>query len=194
MKIHPIDIVIIIGYLFIVVITGVWLSKRASKNLNSYFLGGKKLPWYLLGISNASGMFDITGTMLLVYWLFVYGLKSSFIPWVWPTFNQVFLMIYLAIWIRRSNVLTGAEWIRTRFGRGPGSELSHISVVIFALVTVVGFLSYAFQGIGKFAVVFFPWDFSPEVYANLFMSITTIYVILGGIYSVLLKDFIKYII
>ena len=83
MKIHPVDIVIIIGYLFIVVITGVWLSKRASKNLNTYFLGGKKLPWYLLGISNASGMFDITGTMLLVYWLFVYGLKSSFIPWVW---------------------------------------------------------------------------------------------------------------
>jgi Na+/proline symporter len=194
MKIHPVDIVIIIGYLFIVVITGVWLSKRASKNLNSYFLGGKKLPWYLLGISNASGMFDITGTMLLVYWLFVYGLKSSFIPWVWPTFNQVFLMIYLAIWIRRSNVLTGAEWIRTRFGRGAGSELSHISVVIFALVTVVGFLSYAFQGIGKFAVVFFPWDFSPEVYAILFMSITTIYVILGGMYSVVLTDLIQYII
>lgn len=194
MEIHPVDVVIVIAYLFTVVTAGVWLSKRASKNLNSYFLGGKTLPWYLLGISNATGMFDISGTMWLVYLLFVYGLKSAFIPWLWPTFNQVFLMIYLAVWLRRSNVLTGAEWIRTRFGRGPGSELSHIGVVIFALVTVVGFLSYAFQGIGKFAAVFFPWDLSPEVYAILFMSITTIYVILGGMYSVVLTDLIQFII
>ena len=194
MTIHPVDIVIIVAYLCTVIVAGIWLSKRASQNLNSYFLGGKSLPWYLLGISNAAGMFDITGTMWLVFLLFIYGLKSVFIPWLWPTFNQVFLMIYLAIWLRRSNVLTGAEWIRTRFGRGLGSELSHISVVIFALVTVIGFLSYAFQGIGKFAAVFFPWDVSPNVYAIVFMSITTIYVILGGMYSVVLTDLIQFII
>jgi len=194
MTIPPVDIVIIVAYLCTVIIAGVWLSRRASRNLNSYFLGGKSLPWYLLGISNAAGMFDITGTMWLVFLLFIYGLKSVFIPWLWPTFNQVFLMIYLAIWLRRSNVLTGAEWIRTRFGRGLGSELSHISVVIFALVTVIGFLSYAFQGIGKFAAVFFPWNVSPNVYAIVFMGITTIYVILGGMYSVVLTDLIQFII
>ncbi len=193
MKIHPVDIVIVVVYLVTVIIAGIWLSKRASRNLNSYFLGGKTLPWYLLGISNAAGMFDITGTMWLVFLLFIYGLKSAFIPWLWPTFNQVFLMIYLAIWLRRSNVLTGAEWIRTRFGRGLGSELSHIVVVIFAIVTVIGFLSYAFQGIGKFAAVFFPWDVSPNVYAIAFMSITTVYVILGGMYSVVLTDLIQFI-
>lgn len=192
MKIHFVDIIIVFVYLCTVVIAGVWLSKRASRNLSSYFLGGKTLPWYLLGISNAAGMFDITGTMWLVFLLFIYGLKSVYIPWLWPTFNQVFLMIYLAIWLRRSNVLTGAEWIRTRFGKGIGSELSHISVVIFALVTVIGFLSYAFQGIGKFAAVFFPWDVSPNIYAIVFMSITTIYVILGGMYSVVLTDLIQF--
>ena len=69
-------------------------------------------------------------------------------------------MIYLAVWIRRSNVLTGAEWISTRFGKGRSGELSRISVVIFAIVSVIGFLTYAFQGIGKFASVFFPWDIS----------------------------------
>jgi len=192
MNIHPVDIIIVVVYLCLVVTAGIWLSKRASRNLNSYFLGSKALPWYLLGISNAAGMFDITGTMWLVFLLFIYGLKSVFMPWLWPTFNQVFLMIYLAIWLRRSNVLTGAEWIRTRFGRGLGSELSHISVVIFALVTVIGFLSYAFQGIGKFAAVFFPWDVSPNVYAIVFMSITTVYVILGGMYSVVLTDLIQF--
>jgi hypothetical protein len=93
--------------------------------MQNYFLGGNTMPWYMLGISNASGMFDISGTMLLVYWMFVYGLKSVWIPWLWPTFNQIFLMVYLSAWLRRSNVMTGAEWIKTRFGKGRGAQLSH---------------------------------------------------------------------
>ena len=192
MQIHFIDISIIIAYLVIVVIIGFFFSRKAGKDLDSYFLGGKTLPWYVLGIANASSMFDITGTMWLVYILFVYGLKGVWLPWLWPTFNQVFLMIYLAVWIRRSNVLTGAEWITTRFGSGRGGELSRISVVVFALVSVVGFLGYAFQGIGKFAAVFFPWEFSPDVYAFIFMGITTVYVIVGGMYSVVITDLLQF--
>src|SRR5664279_4112951 len=80
----------------------------------------------LLGILIASGMFDIAGTMLLVYWLAVYGMKSMWLPWVWPVFNQVFLMVYLSIWLRRSKVMTGAEWIKTRFGTSTGAQLAHI--------------------------------------------------------------------
>ncbi len=192
MQIHFIDVAIIVTYLVLVVVIGFLVSRRAGKNMDSYFLGGKTLPWYMLGIANASSMFDITGTMWLVYILFVYGLKGCWLPWLWPTFNQIFLMIFLAVWIRRSNVLTGAEWISTRFGSGKGGELSRISVVIFALVSVIGFLSYAFQGIGKFASVFFPWDISPNLYAIIFMSITTIYVIVGGMYSVVLTDLLQF--
>ena len=51
----------------------------------------------MLGVSNASGMFDISGTMVMVYWLFVYGLKSVWLPWLWPVFNQIFLMMYLSV-------------------------------------------------------------------------------------------------
>ena len=192
MKIHLIDTVIILAYLLIVIIAGFLLSRRASKNMDSYFLGGKTVPWYILGISNTSGMFDISGTMWLVYMLFVYGLKGIWMPWMWPTFNQIFFMIYLSIWVRRSNVLTGAEWITTRFGSALGGELSRLSVVIFAIVSVIGFLTYAFVGIGKFASIFLPWDLSSEMYAVIFMGITTIYVTLGGMYSVVLTDLIQY--
>jgi len=192
MQLHPVDIAIIVGYIVAMILIGVILSKRAAKNLDSYFLGGKIIPWYYLGVANASGMFDITGTMWLVTLMFIYGLKSAWIPWLWPMFNQVFLMIYLAAWLRRSNVMTGAEWIKTRFGRGMGSELSHISVVIYALISVVGFLAYDFQGIGKFAKVFLPWDVSPHVYAIAFMGVTTVYTILGGMFSVVITDLIQF--
>ena len=133
MNLHVIDLGIILLYLVATIFIGYWVSKRASKNIQSYFLGGNTLPWYLLGISNASGMFDIAGTMLLVYWLAVYGLKSMWIPWLWPVFNQIFLMVFLSAWLRRSNVMRGAEWIRTRFGKGRAANLSHIIVVLFKI-------------------------------------------------------------
>jgi SSS family solute:Na+ symporter len=192
MQIHPVDLTIIFGYLVATILIGVYISKRASKGLDSYFLGDRGLPWYILGVSNASGMFDITGTMWLVYVIFVYGMKGSWVPWVWPTFNQIFLMVYLATWLRRSRVLTGAEWITTRFGTGKGANLSHISVVIFALVSVVGFIAYDFQGMGKFSKLFLPWDLSANSYALILMSITAIYVILGGMFSVVFTEVLQF--
>jgi SSS family solute:Na+ symporter len=192
MELYSIDIAIIFTYLALTVLIGFWISKRASKDLDSYFLGGKSLPWYILGISNASGQFDITGTMWLVYLCFVYGLKSVWIPWVWPTFNQIFLMVYVGMWLRRSNVLTGAEWIKTRFGRGTGANLAHISVVIFALINVIGMIAYAFKGIGKFAQILLPWSLSQNTYAFIILAITTVYVVKGGMYSVVLTEVLQF--
>jgi len=204
MNVHFIDLGIVILYLIATIFIGNWVSKRASKNIQSYFLGGNSLPWYFLGVSNASGMFDIAGTMLLVYWLSVYGLKSLWIPWLWPVFNQIVLMVYLSAWLRRSNVMTGAEWIKTRFGDGRASTLSHIIVVVFALVSVIGFLSYGFKGIGKFVSSFLPPIVSnaeylvshPQVNVNLYalilMAITTFYVVKGGMFSVVITEVIQY--
>lgn len=194
MNLHTIDIVIICSFLVLSVAVGHWVSKRASRDTHSYFLGGNVMPWYVLGVSDASGMFDIAGTMWLVYILFVYGLKSVWIPWVWPVFNQVFLMVYLSAWLRRSNAVTGAGWIETRFGKGKGAQLSHLIVVIFALVSVVGFLSYAFKGIGKFATEFLPWQLSANQYALILMAITAFYVVKGGMFSVVVTEVIQFFI
>lgn len=191
---QPIDIAIIVLYFIVTIALGLWVSKHASKNIESYFLGGNVLPWWVLGVSNASGMFDITGTMWLVYIAFVYGLKSAWLPWLWPIFNQIVLMIFLSAWLRRSNVMTGAEWITTRFGRGLGSDLSYISVVFFALISVVTFLAYEFQGIGKFAAAFLPWDLSPNWHAIIIMGVTTIYVIKGGMFSVVLTELLQFVV
>ena len=87
----------------VIIAIGIVQKKRAQKSKKNYLLGGNQLPWYMLGLSNASGMFDITGTMWLVYLIFVYGLKGVFIPWAWPVFNQIFLMVFLSVWLRRSN-------------------------------------------------------------------------------------------
>lgn len=198
MNLSYLDIGILLGYLILTVWIGFWISKRASANMESYFLGGKTIPWYMLGLSNASGMFDISGTMWMVYLLFVYGLKSIWIPWLWPVFNQVFMMVYLSLWLRRSGVMTGAEWIRFRFGEGKGTEGSHIMVVIFALLNVIGFLAYGFIGIGKFAAIFLPWElhadpvWNANLYGLILTGITTIYVVKGGMFSVVFTEVLQF--
>ncbi|TLU64347.1 Na+:solute symporter [Thalassotalea litorea] len=200
MNLTSLDLGIIALYLIATLAVGFWISKRASKNIEGYFLGGKSLPWYYLGLSNASGMFDISGTMWLVYLLFIYGLKSIYIPWLWPTFNQIFLMIFLSVWLRRSGVMTGAEWITFRFGEGKGAKLSHLIVVIFALFSVLGFLAYGFVGIGKFAAAFLPWQLAVDprhneiAYGLIFTAITTVYVVKGGMFSVVITEVLQFFI
>ncbi|MGA2807189.1 MAG: hypothetical protein ABSE87_03590, partial [Terracidiphilus sp.] len=194
MHLHVLDIVIIVAYLLSTVFIGYWVSHRASQNMQAYFLGGNKMPWYVLGISNASGMFDISGTMLLVYWMFIYGLKSVWIPWLWPTFNQIFLMVYLSAWLRRSKVMTGAEWIKTRFGTGRGAQLAHMIVVLYAFVSIIGFFTYGFKGIGKFAQTFLPWNLTANEYALILIAITAVYVIKGGMISVVITEVVQFFI
>lgn len=194
MSLSWIDLLIIALYMAGTLGLGMYIAKMASTDMNAYFLAGKKIPWWALGVSNASGMFDIAGTMWLVAMCFVYGLKSVWLPWVWPIFNQVFLMIYLSLWLRRSNVMTGAQWLETRFGTGRGVELCQLIVVAFAIVSAIGFIAYGFKGIGKFAAIFFPWQLSPDTYALIIFAVTTLYVIKGGMYSVVFTEVMQFVI
>jgi SSS family solute:Na+ symporter len=208
MKLQLIDIAIVALYLLMMLMLGWFLRKKARLNNESYLMGGKKLPWYLLGLSDAADMFDISGTMWMVSLCFVYGLKSIWIPWLWPVFNQVINMMFLAKWLRRSNANTGAEWLATRFGiKGTGVKSSHNIVVAFALIGCLGFLAYGFIGLGKFIEIFVPWNLvqpyipfhiAPQYVAHFYGIIFTLfamfYSILGGMRSIVLGDLIKYII
>lgn len=207
MKLSLIDILIVLSYLLITVVIGFALKKKAQQSKESYMLGGNQLPWYMLGLSNASGMFDISGTVWLVTILFVYGVKSIWLPWLWPVFNQIFLMIFLSMWLRRSNVTTGAEWIGTRFGFNEGAKKSHIIVVVFALIMGLGYLTYGFIGLGKFVEIFVPWEFLsayvpftvsaeyvPHFYGIIFTCFAIFYSLLGGMMSIVWADLVQFII
>jgi len=208
MRLHTIDIVIIFIYLALMIFIGFYMRKKAKENKESYLMGGKKLPWYMLGLSDASDMFDISGTMWMVSLCFVYGLKSIWIPWLWPVFNQIFMMMFLSKWLRRSNANTGAEWLATRFGTsGKGVKGSNAVVILFALISCFGFLAYGFIGLGKFVEIFIPWNsispyvpfhvspnYVPHFFGIIFTFFAMFYSILGGMHSIVLGDLIKYII
>ncbi|MCU0917986.1 MAG: Na+:solute symporter [Planctomycetes bacterium] len=202
---HAVDLAIIILYFLLMIAVGWVVAKMAARNPESYFLAGKSLPWWLIGIAHGSSGVDISGTMWFVMVLFVYGVKGVWLLWVWPLFNVIFRMVYLGTWVRRSNVLTGAEWMRTRFGYGRGAELAYISIVAYAIVSVIPFLCLAFKGIGKFVDWFIPvellglsasalpWGMTSESFwAIIVMSVTGVYCVVGGMYSVVMNDLIQF--
>jgi SSS family solute:Na+ symporter len=200
---HSIDILIIAFYILLTVAVGIWVSNRASKGLDSYFLGGKSIKWYYLGLSNGSGMFDVSGTAWMVGILFLYGVKSFMFMWLWPIWNQIFIMMFLAVWIRRSNIMTGSEWILTRFGDKRAGRASHLIVAAFAIIAAIGFIAYFFEGVGKFMTIILPWDLtlqmgasvllnSEQSYALIIILLTTIYTVKGGMFSVVATEVLQY--
>lgn len=208
MKLSILDVSIVVCYLISIILIGWFLRKKARQSKENYLLGGKTIPWYMLGLSNASDMFDISGTMWLVALCMVYGLKSIWIPWLWPVFNQVFNAVYLSKWLRRSNATTGAEWLASRFGStGPGTKSSHAIIVVFAIIGCLGFMAYGFIGLGKFIEIFVPWQlvqpyvpftvvpqFVGHFYGIIFTLFAVFYTVIGGMHSIVLGDVIKYVV
>jgi SSS family solute:Na+ symporter len=206
-----IDYGIVLLYFSVVIGLGFWYQKRASKNLGAYFLGGKSIHWLALAMSGSVSNFDITGTMWIISILFVLGMKSMWHHWMWGILMGAFFMSYMGKWVRRSNVMTAAEWMKTRFGTDAGGKLARTAYALMAVLTLASFVGYAYQGIGKFASVYIPleslaqytsnpWlqdiltEYEPDVLAVTIIGVTTLYVILGGLYSVVVTDVIQTII
>jgi len=185
-RLSTIDIVIVIAYLAVVVTLGTVMKRRAAKNIGSYFLGGRELPWWALAMSGSSSYFDITGTMWIVSLFVVMGLKGFWVQWIWGFIIPVFYMVYMGKWIRRSGVMTGSEWMETRFGSGKAGEAARASYTLYAVLTITAFLAYGATGMGKFGSVYLP--FNEHVCAALIIGITGIYVIAGGFHGVVMVE------
>ena len=185
-RLSTVDIAIIIAYLAVVVALGTVMKRRAAKNIGSYFLGERQLPWWALAMSGSSSYFDITGTMWIVSLFVVIGLKGMWVQWIWGFIIPVFYMAYMGKWIRRSGVMTGSEWMETRFGSGKAGEAARASYTLYAVLTITAFLAYGATGMGKFGSVYLP--FNEHVCAALIIGITGIYVIMGGFHGVVMVE------
>ncbi len=206
-----IDLALIAAYFALVIGLGFWYQRRASQNLDSYFLGGKGLHWLLLSMSGAVSNFDITGTMWIVSILVLLGMRSMWHHWMWGVFMGAFFLSYMGKWVRRSGTMTAAEWMKTRFGDDAAGRFSRTVYAIMAVIFIACFIGYAYQGIGKFASVYIPleklagwtsagWlqslatEYEAHVLAVLIMGATALYVILGGLYSVVITEVIQTVI
>ena len=189
-----IDYAIIAGYFAVMLTIGLLHMKRASTSVRSYFLGDHKIPWWITSMSVAMSSIDITGTMVNVSIFYFMGVRSFWYN-IWMV-SLIALACHLGRWIRRSNVVTAAEWMSTRFGPGGSGELARLTIAIVSMGTLIGYVAYAYVGVGKFVSWFVPAIHpDPEVNAQilgiLVIGFTALYAMLGGLYSVAYTDLIQ---
>ncbi len=212
MSLSTLDCAIVLAYLAAVIAIGFIVKRKSAAGIESYFLGSRQMPWWMLAMSGSASYFDITGTMWIVSLLVVLGLRGMWIQFVWGFVIAAFNMAFMGKWIRRSGVITGAEWMVQRFGSGRQGDLARLSYTVYAIVTISAFLGYTAVGMGKFGAEFIPARqalaavFSPayaatwstmgieHLCAALIIGITGVYVIFGGFRALTLVEFFQTII
>lgn len=192
MNLSGLDQIIVVAYLAAIMSIGFAMKRRAAKGMSSYFLGGRQLPWWALAMSGSSSYFDITGTMWIVSTFIALGLKGMWVHWLWGFPITAFYLAYMGKWIRRSDAMTGAEWMKTRFGSSKAGDIARLSYTLFAILTISALLGYSAIGMGKFGAIFLP--FSPNVCALLILGVTGLYVILGGFHGIVRVEIIQTIV
>ena len=182
-----VDLIIVIIYLLAIVIIGLLMQKKASQGIDSYFLGNRKLPWWVLGASGMASNTDIAGTMINTAFIYALGTKGFFIEIRGGvTLIMAFLMVFMGKWNRRSQVMTQAEWMHFRFGTEKEGDFARIISAIAAIVMTVAMVTYFVIGAGKFVGEFLGIE---PIYASLLMVVLAmIYTVASGLYGVVWTD------
>jgi len=184
------DYVIIAIYLLTLIGLGLYLKKRASASVEDYVIGGRNLPWWMLGFSGMASFLDVAGTMLIVSFLFMLGPRGLFIEFRGgAVLVLAIMMLWTGKWHRRSGCLTGAQWMIFRFGDGLGGRFAQLAKSISVFIWVIGMLSYLTKGVGLFLSMMLP--FSPMTCAFALIAVASIYTMFSGFYGVVVTDLVQ---
>ena len=189
-SIHAVDMSIVVLYLLGVVAIGYVIRNRATRQSDSFFLADRQIPWWMLGLSGCSSYIDIGGTMAIIGLVASVGTRSIWITHIaWGFFTMSFFMAYQAKWVRRSGVMTFAEWNQTRFGNDRPAEVARVATALFLLILMTCNLTLLAVGTGKFAEGYLPlprWASTLGIF-----SLVGLYVTMGGFLGVILTDILQ---
>jgi SSS family solute:Na+ symporter len=187
---HVVDYAIILLYFILVSGVGFYFRKIAAGSLENYFLGGRRLPWWLLGASGMAHFFDMAGTMLIVSFLYLLGPRGLYIEFRGgAVLTLAFMMCWLGKWHRRSQCMTNAEWMNFRFGKGRDGDAARLLTAISGLIWGVGIIAYLAKGAGLFLSMFIP--INPMACALVMLTVATLYTMSAGFFGVVVTDFIQ---
>ena len=188
------DYGIVVAYIIAMILVGLYMQKKASAGIDSYFLGGRTLPWWALGASGMSSNLDVSGTMINTAFVFALGASGFFIEIRGGvTLIMAFLMIFQGKWNRRAQVMTLAEWMHFRFGKGREGDVARLIAAISTIIVTIAMITYFAVGSGKFIGEFLGipafWGLSSQFWAaTLMIVLAMIYTVASGLYGVVWTD------
>ncbi|MEO0840121.1 MAG: sodium:solute symporter [Cyanobacteria bacterium J06643_5] len=182
-----VDYLIIAVYLISIIVFGIYLERKASAGIDSYFLGNRNMPWWVLGASGMASNTDLAGTMIISALIYAVGAKGFFIEIRGGVvLIMAILMIFMGKWNRRAHVMTLAEWMRFRFGAGREGNTARIISAIANLMFAVGAMSFFTVAGGKFLGQFL--GINDNLASIALVTLALVYTAASGFYGVVWTD------
>ena len=189
MILSTLDWIIVGGYLLISLAVGVWASKKAGKDTRSFFLAGRNMPWWLLGISMVATTFSTDTPNLVTGLVRQKGVSGNWVWWAFLLTGMLTVFVYAKLW-HRSGVLTDIEFYEIRYSGKAAAFLRGFRALYLGLVfnvLVMGAVSLAAVKFGEIVLGIPGW-----MTLTIACSITLAYSTLGGLKAVIITDFVQF--
>lgn len=183
------DWFIIIFFLSLTLGIGVYVSKKAGRDSSEFFLSGKNMPWWLLGVSMVATTFSTDTPNLVTDIVRTNGVSGNWVWWAFLLTGLLTVFVYAKLW-RKSNVNTDLEFYQIRYGGASAKFLRKFRAIylgIFFNVITMSAVTLAAIKIGGIMLNLEPWE--TVIGAGL---ITVIFSALGGFKGVIYTDFILF--
>ncbi|MDN3669216.1 sodium:solute symporter family protein [Echinicola jeungdonensis] len=191
MTISPLDWGIILAFFVISMLIGVFTSRSAGKSSKDFFLSGRNMPWWLLGVSMVATTFSADTPNLVTDIVRKNGVSGNWVWWAFLLTGMLTVFVYAKLW-RRSEITTDLEFYEIRYGGKAAAFLRGFRAIylgVFFNVVIMATVSLAAIKIGGVMLGLEPIE-------TLLITgvVTVIYSSLGGLKGVLLTDFFQFFI
>ena len=190
MQLHTIDWAIMIGYFLVTILIGLWASKKAGKSSVDFFLSGRNMPWWLLGISMVATTFSADTPNLVTDIVRKNGVSGNWVWWAFLLTGMLTVFLYAKLW-RRSGVMTDLEFYELRYSGKPAAFLRMFrAIYLGVLFNVVVMATVCLAAIKIGSVMF---DLPAIHTLGIASVVTVLYSMLGGLRGILFTDFFQFI-
>ena len=189
MTLSSLDWIIVGVYFAVSLAVGIWASKQAGEDTKSFFLAGRNMPWWLLGVSMVATTFSTDTPNLVTDLVRQNGVSGNWAWWAFLLTGMLTVFVYANLW-RRSGVLTDIEFYELRYSGKAAAFLRGFRALYLGLVfnvLVMGSVSLAAVKFGEIVLGLPGW-----VTLAIACSITLAYSTLGGLKAVIITDFVQF--
>ena len=183
------DYTLIIIFFSITLFIGIYVSKKSGKNSTEYFLSGRNMPWWLLGLSMVATTFSTDTPNFVTDIVRKDGVSANWMWWAFLITGLLTVFVYAKLW-RKSNVSTDIEFYELRYGGAPARFLRGFRALYLGLlfnVFAMAGVTLAAIKIGSIMLGLQPWE--TILYAG---TVTVIFSALGGFKGVVYTDFVLF--
>ncbi|MCK4655466.1 MAG: Na+:solute symporter [candidate division Zixibacteria bacterium] len=191
MTLHSVDWAFVIGFFILSLAVGVAVTKRAGRSSSEFFLSGRNMPWWLLGVSMVATTFSSDTPNLVTDIVRQNGVAGNWVWWAFLLTGMLTVFVYAKLW-RRSGVLTDLEFYEMRYSGKAAAFLRGFRAVylgVFFNILIMASVSLAAIKIGEVML-----NLKPVQTLLIASLVTVIYSMLGGLRGILITDFFQFII